>query len=251
MDEEHPGINIFSGTPGLGGALTNPTELAREKGALQGSYPVQVRDRSYADVEAAYQALKVPGEAEYNDGLMVDLICLKFRQHPRLAKAVAEKGGVPWLGRCSHFTGARSAGAQSWEGVGISSRFISNLMHGYQKSLSGEGPVTRVVHVHAAPFDVYIGRRMDSAGFSEDSIWHNPFKIGPDGSRAEVIAAFAAYIRTQPDLVSKLRKLRGQTLGCWCKDRKDIHTACHGDVLAALADGREWVPANPAQGELF
>ncbi|MDQ5843653.1 MAG: DUF4326 domain-containing protein [Thermoproteota archaeon] len=37
---------------------------------------------------------------------------------------------------------------------------------------------TRVVHCKVEPFDVYIGR---------PSKWGNPFKIGKDGSREEVI----------------------------------------------------------------
>lgn len=47
---------------------------------------------------------------------------------------------------------------------------------------------TRVVHCKREPYDVYIGR---------GSKWGNPFKIGPDGSRADVIAKYCDYIGHQ------------------------------------------------------
>src|SRR5258707_5579815 len=62
--------------------------------------------------------------------------------------------------------------------------------------------------------------------------WGNPFHIGRDGTRAEVIAKYEAWIQTQPNLLAALPELRGKRLGCWCKPK-----ACHGDVLARLADG--------------
>lgn len=61
--------------------------------------------------------------------------------------------------------------------------------------------------------------------------WGNPFRIGRDGTRAEVIAKFEDWIQTQPNLLAALPELRGKRLGCWCKPK-----ACHGDVLARLAD---------------
>jgi len=83
--------------------------------------------------------------------------------------------------------------------------------------------VTRVVHCKREPFDVYIGR---------PSIWGNPFVIGPDGTREDVIAKYEQWLLTQPHLMARIRELRGKVLGCWCKP---FH-ACHGDVLARLAN---------------
>lgn len=70
--------------------------------------------------------------------------------------------------------------------------------------------------------DVYIGR---------PSKWGNPFAIGRDGDRQQVIAKFRAWVVEQPDLVADLHELRGKRLGCFCAP-----LACHGDVLAELAD---------------
>jgi len=73
------------------------------------------------------------------------------------------------------------------------------------------------------PFDVYIGR---------PSKWGNPFKIGKDGSREEVIQKYRQWILDNPTLIAQLAtELKGKTLGCWCKPN-----TCHGDVLAELAD---------------
>ena len=82
--------------------------------------------------------------------------------------------------------------------------------------------MTMTVHCKREPFDVYIGR---------PSKWGNPFSIGKDGDREEVIQKYEQWIKTQPHLVSALHELKGKTLGCWCKPK-----ACHGDVLARMAD---------------
>lgn len=88
--------------------------------------------------------------------------------------------------------------------------------------------MTTVVHCKRAPFDVYIGR---PARGLPGSKWANPFRIGRDGDRAEVIAKYEAWVRTRPDLMAALSELEGKILGCWCAPE-----ACHGDVLVRLAD---------------
>lgn len=94
--------HIWSGAPGIGGALTNMSERAREKGCIKHSYPVTVNGVSYPDSEAAYQLLKIPGNDSYNDGLMIDILALKFRQHAILFNQVTSNA-APFLGR--HFLG--------------------------------------------------------------------------------------------------------------------------------------------------
>jgi hypothetical protein len=78
-------------------------------------------------------------------------------------------------------------------------------------------------------YDIYIGRQ--ARGGYKQSKWANPYTIGPDGTRDQVIAKYEAYLQTRPDLLAALPELRGKVLGCWCKP-----LACHGDVLARLAD---------------
>jgi len=71
---------------------------------------------------------------------------------------------------------------------------------------------------------VYIGR---------GSKWGNPFKIGPDGSRDEVIQKYRVYIQTRPDLLESLDELKDKALVCFCKPKP-----CHGDILAELVRQR-------------
>ena len=80
--------------------------------------------------------------------------------------------------------------------------------------------MTRVVNKYYENYDVYIGR---------GSKWGNPFVIGTDGSRSDVINKYERWIRTQVHLLDSLNDLRDKTLGCFCKPR-----ACHGDVLVRL-----------------
>ena len=89
---------------------------------------------------------------------------------------------------------------------------------------------TTVIHVREMrEGDVYIGRK--ARGFPQGSIWGNPFVIGGDGTRGEVIAKYKAWLMTKPDLLARVHELKGKRLACWCKPE-----ACRGDVLAKLAD---------------
>ena len=100
--------------------------------------------------------------------------------------------------------------------------------------------MTTVVNIkHCADFDpksnindVYIGRfHRSKYGFYPKSKWHNPFKIGEDGTREEVLKTYRSYVLTRSDLMSSLHELKGKRLGCWCKPE-----ACHGDILVELVD---------------
>lgn len=65
--------------------------------------------------------------------------------------------------------------------------------------------------------------------------WGNPFRIDAAHDRATVIAQYRDYLRRRPDLVAAARReLKGKVLLCWCAP-----LACHGDVLAAVAEGAE------------
>lgn len=82
----------------------------------------------------------------------------------------------------------------------------------------------KVVHCKKEPYDVLIDRRTK---------WGNPFAIGKDGTREEVIAKYEEWIRTQPQLMNALFELEGLTLGCHCAPQ-----ACHGDVLIKLIEAQ-------------
>lgn len=78
-----------------------------------------------------------------------------------------------------------------------------------------------VVHCKHTRYDVYIGR---------GSKWGNPFTIGGDGTREQVIDLYEQWLLDQPDLMAALGELTEKTLGCWCAPHR-----CHGEVLARLA----------------
>ncbi len=84
---------------------------------------------------------------------------------------------------------------------------------------------TKVVHCKKEKYDVYIGR---------PSKWGNPFSIGEDGTREEVILKYDRWINhsKQKQLRQDIMKeLKGNILGCWCKPK-----SCHGDILAKIAN---------------
>lgn len=74
---------------------------------------------------------------------------------------------------------------------------------------------------HQGP-SIYVGR---------GSLWGNPFIIGKDGDRAEVIMKHAAWLFEQEHLLKALPSLAGHDLCCWCSPRP-----CHGDLLLWLAN---------------
>ncbi|HBO5115038.1 DUF4326 domain-containing protein [Pseudomonas aeruginosa] len=82
-------------------------------------------------------------------------------------------------------------------------------------------------------YDVYIGR---------GTIWGNPYQIGQDGDRDEVIRKFAydfdrGFLKASENLDRNLSILKGKVIACHCKP-----AACHGDIIAAhinsLDDGK-------------
>jgi hypothetical protein len=85
-------------------------------------------------------------------------------------------------------------------------------------------PNTRTVNIREigwpkGPGDVYIGR---------PSQWENPFIIGKDGDRDQVIDKFDRYLQTRDDLIQLLPQLAGKKLYCYCAPMR-----CHGDSLIA------------------
>ncbi len=80
---------------------------------------------------------------------------------------------------------------------------------------------TTVVNIkNTKKFDVYIGR---------GSKWGNPYHIGRDGTREQVIQKYREYLCRKENLLDSLHELKGKILGCFCKPLN-----CHGDVLIEL-----------------
>ncbi len=97
---------------------------------------------------------------------------------------------------------------------------------------------TRVVNVKYDKFDEYIGRFSRCRNkFVLQSIFHNPYKIGPGCTRERVMEKCEAYLRDKikkdPWFRQRLLALDGKRLGCWCKE-PDREVPCHGDILVKL-----------------
>ena len=84
------------------------------------------------------------------------------------------------------------------------------------------GKETKVVHCMREKCDVYIGR---------PGKWGNPFIIGRDGTREQVIEKYREWILSNPKLLGDIEELRGKTLGCYCSP-----LACHGNILIELLE---------------
>lgn len=87
--------------------------------------------------------------------------------------------------------------------------------------------MTTVVNIkRGEKADVYIGR---------PSPFGNPYVIGPDGDRDEVIRLFRAYfysrLQMDPAWKAKVEALKGKSLGCFCSPME-----CHGGIIAEFLD---------------
>ena len=91
--------------------------------------------------------------------------------------------------------------------------------------------MTKVVNLYKDKYTVYIGRPSKS----KPSIFGNPFEIGKDGTREEVLRKFNRYffrrIECDPEFKKRVLELYGETLGCFCKPQN-----CHGDIIATYVD---------------
>ena len=80
-------------------------------------------------------------------------------------------------------------------------------------------------HAHVVNNTVLVDRRTK---------WGNPWRVGQDGSREEVIALYRAdlwrRIRAGEVTLEELAELDGCWLACWCEP-----LPCHGNVLARAA----------------
>ena len=71
---------------------------------------------------------------------------------------------------------------------------------------------------------IYVGR---------PTKWGNPFRPGPDMTRAQMVAAYRRYLRAKAELMAALPELRGPDLACWCK----LDEPCHADGLLEFENG--------------
>lgn len=84
----------------------------------------------------------------------------------------------------------------------------------------------RVINKYTSPTPkgaVYIGR---------PSKFGNPFEIGKDGDRSQVLQKYKEWLKTQPELIRAIKEeCKGKVLVCFCKPK-----ACHGDLIFHIAN---------------
>lgn len=80
----------------------------------------------------------------------------------------------------------------------------------------------------------YPGVPDDAVSIERGTEWGNPFRIGQDGTRKQVIAKYRERVLADADMLRRVQtRLRGRDLVCCCKPKP-----CHGDVLLELANAR-------------
>lgn len=94
--------------------------------------------------------------------------------------------------------------------------------------------MTRVVNLRHEDCDIRICR---------PGQWGNPFHIGTDGTREEVVEKYRKWILTQPKLLAQLHILKGKRLGCYC-----VPLPCHGDVLAEFCNQWPYTSRSKVRG---
>lgn len=90
-----------------------------------------------------------------------------------------------------------------------------------QNGLIKIGMKTEVVNMRLGSYDEYCGR---------GSIFGNPFEIGRDGTREEVIEKYKKwfnFLLKDKRFLDELKKLKGKRLGCFCWPQK-----CHASIIA-------------------
>ena len=131
----------------------------------------------------------------------------------------------------------RTAGAPRVPGLKINGRNVGTIgmmSNDLAEPKKGELP-TKVVNIRNTDrFDVYIGRPNRKYGQS-GSKYRNPFHIGKDGTRVQVIHLFENWLRDGICMghytLEFLAALFGKVLACFCAP-----LPCHGDVLAYYAN---------------
>lgn len=79
----------------------------------------------------------------------------------------------------------------------------------------------KVVNLRKDKYTHYIGR---------GSLFGNPYKIGRDGNRKEVIKKYEIWARNSQNIKIMIGRLpENAILGCFCKPLK-----CHGDIIIQI-----------------
>lgn len=74
----------------------------------------------------------------------------------------------------------------------------------------------------------------NSVNIMRGTKWGNPYVIGPDGTREDVVRKHKQDVLNNPELQFEIKaELRDKDLVCCCAPK-----ACHGDILLEIASAR-------------
>jgi hypothetical protein len=85
-------------------------------------------------------------------------------------------------------------------------------------------PIVYNIHIDKEPVNFVNIMRPNKYG--------NPFILGKDGNRDEVLVKYYDYVMADKELIAEIKRdLKGKNLLCCCHPKK-----CHGHVLAKIAN---------------
>jgi uracil-DNA glycosylase len=118
--------------------------------------------------------------------------------------------GTPFVGPAGHLLDyILSRALENYPRVRVA---VTNLVGCFPRM-----KVPKVVNLQKERYDVRVDRSTD---------WGNPYVIGKDGTREEVIQKYQEWLPRQTKLLKLLPQLTGARLGCFCHP-----LPCHGDVI--------------------
>ena len=83
--------------------------------------------------------------------------------------------------------------------------------------------------------DIYIGNEIRNSSWElKESKWQNPYHGRWDLLPTQRLEKYKLYVLNNPYLMKCLTELRGQHLGCLCKNEE----YCHGNVLKDLVSAK-------------
>jgi len=87
----------------------------------------------------------------------------------------------------------------------------------------------------------HVNKYLDAVNVMRPSEFGNPFVIGRDGTRQEVVEKYRVWLwqrlQKDPEFRMRVKALHGKTLVCCCAPK-----LCHADVLARAA---KWLNRKP------
>ena len=108
---------------------------------------------------------------------------------------------------------------------------------------------TIVVNLKYKGYTKYIGRysrRWRNPPDAPENKFANLYRIGPDGTREDVIAKHKKDFYDNLELQEAVwNELRGEILGCFCKP-----LACHGDTYVEYIENRERIEDETSQNSV-